>query len=225
MIPKIIHYIWFGGEKPKEVCDCIETWKVACPDYEIKEWNERNCDICNCDYFKEANAVHKPGFSSDPLRYKILSIYGGIYLDTDVRLLNSFDKFLHYKSFIGREFPLRVGTAVIGAEPNIAWVNEFLAGYEVKGRHFILMNGKLDLTVSTENLSNFINYTWHRHSQDLVVFPEDYFCCKSFYTGEIHTTENSVAIHDFACTWRPQKKDKLIYRLKNLMIRFSLKFR
>lgn len=224
MIPKIIHYIWFGGEKPKEVLDCIETWKKACPDYEIREWNESNCGICDCDYFKEANAVHKPGFSSDPLRYKVLATYGGIYLDTDVRLLKSFDQFLHHRSFIGKELPLRVGTAIIGSEPDNGWVKEFLSYYECKGRHFIKNDGRLDLTVSTENLSHFLNCTWHRFEHDIAIYPEDFFCCKSFFTGEIKTTEHSVAIHDFACTWKPTKKDSLRTRIKNIWIKFKLRY-
>lgn len=222
MIPKIIHYIWFGGEKPQSVIDCIDSWRKACPDYEIREWNESNCGICNCDFFVEANAVHKPGFSSDPLRYKILSRYGGIYLDTDVRLLKSFDEFLHHKSFIGKELPLRVGTAVIGSEPDVPWVKEFLAQYETKGKHFIFRDGRLNMTVSTELLSNFFNCTWHRHSQEVAIYPEDYFCCKSFFTGEICTTDNSVAIHDFACTWKVEKKLTLFGRLRNLAIRAKL---
>lgn len=67
MIPKIIHYIWFGGEKPQDVLDCIETWKKVCPDYEIWEWDESNCSICDCDYFREAFYVRKYAFASDPV--------------------------------------------------------------------------------------------------------------------------------------------------------------
>lgn len=224
MIPKIIHYVWFGGEKPNSVLACIETWKTACPDYEIREWNEGNCGIINCDFLSEALSLRKYAFASDVIRMAVLSKYGGIYLDTDVRLLKSFDEFLLNRSFIGFETPFCVSTAVIGAELNVKWVEEFLNHtYAIKGKHFILRNGSLDLEPNTRKLTDFLNCTWHRHSQDIAIYPEDYFCCKSFFTGEIRTTENSVAIHDFACTWKPRKKESIFVRMHNLMKRFFTK--
>lgn len=223
MIPKIIHFVWFGGEKPKEVLDCIDSWKKCCPDYEIREWNEQNCSFCNCDFLKEALALRKFAFASDVIRLAVLSRFGGIYLDTDVRLLRSFEAFLGNKSFIGLETPFRVSTAVIGSEPNVAWVSEFLGQtYSMKGKHFINKDGSLDLVPNTAKLSEFLNCTWHKHSRSISIYPEDFFCCKSFFTGEIKTTENSVAIHDFACTWKPTKEETIEFRLKNLWIRISI---
>lgn len=224
MIPKIIHYVWFGGEKPKEVLECIDSWRKNCPDYEIREWNEYNCSFCNCVFLNEALALRKFAFASDVIRLSVLSRFGGVYLDTDVRLLKSFDAFLENKSFLGMETPFRVSTAVIGSEPNIAWVADFLEQtYSLKGKHFINRDGSLDLVPNTAKLSEFLNCTWHKHSKSISIYPEDYFCCKSFFTGEIHTTENSVAIHDLACTWKPKHQETILDRIRNLETRLRLK--
>lgn len=220
MIPKIIHYVWFGGEKPQAVLDCIKSWRDKCPDYEIREWNETNSDLNCCDFIREAYALRKMAFVSDVVRLKALSEYGGIYLDTDVRLLKSFDDFLDCRSFLGREVPFRVSTAVIGTEPHIKWVEDFLrSAYLTKGKHFILKNGDLDTVPNTQKLSQFINNKWHLYSSDISLYPEDYFCCKSYYTGEINTTPNSVAIHDFARTWKTKCRSSSITRMYHIYIR------
>lgn len=89
MIPKIIHYCWFGGEKPQKVVKCIESWKKNLPDYEIKEWNKNNFDISELQYTLDAYKAHKYAFVSDVARVKALYEYGGIYLDTDVMVYKS----------------------------------------------------------------------------------------------------------------------------------------
>ena len=95
-IPHIIHYCWFGStKKPKEVQAFIDSWKVKLPDYTFMEWNEGNCDLSNeIDYVKEAYEAKKYAFVSDYIRVKKLVEYGGIYLDTDVRIVRRFDKLL-----------------------------------------------------------------------------------------------------------------------------------
>lgn len=223
MIPKIIHYVWFGGEKPQSVLDNIESWKLYCPDYEIREWNETNCEIYDCAFLNEARAVGKYGFVSDVIRLFVLCKYGGIYLDTDVRLLSTMDPFLCCPSFIGKELPFRLSSAVIGSQPNISWIQDFLKTYLVRGRHFIDRFGNLDLTVNTILLTDFLNCTWHKYKYELVVFPEDYFCCKSYFTKEITVTKNSVAIHDFSCSWRINKGECLLFeRFRNAIIRLEI---
>lgn len=221
MIPKIIHYVWFGGNKPQQVLDCIKTWQEVCPDYEIREWNERNCMI-ECDFFKEAIALRKYSFASDVVRLKVLSDYGGIYFDTDVRLISSLDPFLSNRSFVGKELPFRVGTAVIGSEPHVPWVDEFLNSYTVKGKHFIQRDGNLDMVVNTIKLTDFLNCTWHRHKNDIEVYDEDVFCCKSYFTGNVDLSERSVAIHDFSCSWSNPNPVGVFEKLKRVFLRISL---
>jgi hypothetical protein len=95
MIPKIIHYCWFGkGFIPKSQRDCITKWGKVLPDYEIKRWDERNFDVNFCDYSREAYDAKKFAYVSDVARCLILHKYGGIYLDTDVEVFKRFDSFL-----------------------------------------------------------------------------------------------------------------------------------
>lgn len=104
MIPKKIHYCWFGrSEKPKLVKKCIESWKKYCPDYEIIEWNEDNFDLNKNEYVKYCYANRKWAYLSDYVRLNVVAEYGGIYFDTDVEVVKSFDDLLCYDAFYGFE--------------------------------------------------------------------------------------------------------------------------
>lgn len=101
MIPKKIHYCWFGRNPLPELARrCIESWKKYCPDYEIIEWNEDNYDINKIPYVKEAYQAKKWAFVTDYVRLDVVNKFGGIYLDTDVELLKSLDSLLKYKAFL-----------------------------------------------------------------------------------------------------------------------------
>lgn len=95
MIPKIIHYCWFGGNPLPELAQkCIASWKKFLPDYEIKEWNESNYDVRKIPYIEQAYNAKKYAFVSDYARFDILYQYGGIYFDTDVEVIKPFDEIL-----------------------------------------------------------------------------------------------------------------------------------
>lgn len=95
MIPKIIHYCWFGGkEKPESAQKCIRSWKKFFPDYEIKEWNESNFDVNMIPYTKAAYEAKKYAFVSDFARFWVLYHYGGVYFDTDVEVIRNMDDLL-----------------------------------------------------------------------------------------------------------------------------------
>ena len=127
MIPKIIHYCWFGKNPlPDDARDCIESWKKNCPDYEIKEWNEENFDINTCAYVKEAYDKKKWAFITDFVRLKVLYDYGGIYMDTDVEVCKSLDPLLKWDAFSGFESDNNIPTGTIGAiAKNDCWVYIF----------------------------------------------------------------------------------------------------
>ena len=104
VIPKIIHYCWFGGNELSELAKkCISSWRKYCPDYEIIEWNESNFDINLCQYVREAYKEKKWAFVSDYARFWILYNFGGIYMDTDVELIKSIDDLVEYGSYMGCE--------------------------------------------------------------------------------------------------------------------------
>lgn len=145
MIPKTIHYCWFGGNpKPEIIEKCIASWEKFCPDWEIKEWNESNYDVTAHPYSKEAYEAKKWAFVSDVARLEIVYKEGGVYMDTDVELLASLDFAAECDAFYAFETNLNVasglGFGAVAAHPSVA---AMLKSYD--SRHF-LVNGKPDMS-------------------------------------------------------------------------------
>ena len=155
MLPKKIHYCWFGGNPKSELIEkCIDSWRKFCPDYEIIEWNESNYDISKNIFMKEAYDCKKWAFVSDYARLDIVLNNGGIYLDTDVEVFESLDRFLEYDAFFAFETARSIASGLgFAAEKNHKSVKACLDCYE--NRHF-LINGKMDLSpcprINTEGL-------------------------------------------------------------------------
>ena len=128
MIPKIIHYCWFGkGEKPKLAQKCIDSWKEHCFDYKIVEWNEDNFDINTNAYTKMCFEQSKYAFLSDYLRLIVVYKYGGIYFDTDVEVIKSIDNLLDNKAFFGFETDKYINTGQgFGAEADAEIINKMI---------------------------------------------------------------------------------------------------
>lgn len=217
MIPKIIHYCWFGrNPKPQKVVEYIKQWHKLLPDYEIKEWNEDNFDVEAMAFTREAYKVKKYAFVSDVCRFYALAHDGGIYLDTDVRLIKSFDNFLNCDSFIGKEVPFLLSTAVIGANKDCLWIKEFYNTYENK--HFITSKGNINNQENTTILTMFLNRNYPRFFDELEIYDIDYFCAKIYKSKEYLVTKNTIAIHEFSATWVSRLTFK--NRLRNLIIRY-----
>lgn len=207
MIPKIIHYCWFGhGEMPQTVLDCIESWHKYMPNWEYKLWNEENFDV-NCNqYVREAYEARKFAFISDYARLVALRDFGGVYFDVDMMVHKPFDDLLSYKAFAGFEGSKRnpVMMGMIASEPDGEWVKEQLELYE--SLHFIKEDGSLDLTPNTSRISysmerrGFIPNGLEQDYKDLHIFPTDYFCPRQT-TGEYFFTENTYCDHIGTCSW------------------------
>ena len=111
MIPKVIHYCWFGGNpKPEIIEKCMASWKEYCPDWEILEWNESNYDVNAHPYTKEAYEAKKWAFVSDLARLEIVSRNGGVYMDTDVELCGALDHLLENDAFFVFETDVNVNS-------------------------------------------------------------------------------------------------------------------
>lgn len=204
MIPKTIHYCWFGQkEKPDSVKKMIGTWKTVLKDYEIKEWNEHNFDVGMCAFTREAYAMGDYAFVSDVCRLKVLYDHGGIYLDTDVEVLRTFDEYLSDRSFCGYEARQYIGTGVIGAEAGSRWIGKFLDFYTK--RHFINISGHPVRTPNTKLLTMRI---MPRICPEIrpKIYPIDRFSAKNWETGETVTTPYTVCIHHYARSWTCKKK-------------------
>ncbi|MCQ2301559.1 MAG: glycosyl transferase [Bacteroidales bacterium] len=212
MIPKKIHYCWFGrGQMPDLALKCIESWHKYMPDYQYKLWNEDNFDVNSVSYVKEAYEARKFAFITDYVRLYALYTEGGIYMDTDVEVLKPYDDLLQLTAFTGYEgskyMPPVTGTmaSVAGGE----WVKEQLDSYT--DAHFLKPDGTLDLTTNTKRISGimqkngFVQDGKYHVYRDLHIFPTDYFCPKQT-TGEFLKTENTYCDHHFMGTWDDQKK-------------------
>lgn len=135
MIPKKIHYCWFGRNPKSEIIQkCIASWKEFCPDYEIIEWNEDNFDVNSIPYTAAAYADKKWAFVSDYARLKIVYENGGIYLDTDVLLHNSLDELLQYECWLASDDVRYINTGLgFGAIKEQSLVCALLQSYHEYG--------------------------------------------------------------------------------------------
>jgi hypothetical protein len=208
MIPKTIHYCWFGGKPlPDPAQKCIASWKKYCPDFEIKEWNESNYDISSVVYTKEAYAAKKWAFVTDYVRLDVISKYGGIYMDTDVEVIKSLDGFLGHGAFSGFENGRDIPTGIMGGIPRHQWYKYLLDYYT--GRHFIMPDGAYDMTTNVEAITDItkakyrinLNNTYQELEDGLVFYPAEYFCPK--ISGKLIVTNNTCTIHHFAGSWTP----------------------
>lgn len=220
MIPKKIHYCWFGGNPlPELAVKCIESWKKYCPDYEIIEWNEKNYDIKNkCEYVREAYEVKKWAFVSDYARYDILYQYGGLYFDTDVELIKSIEKIVEKGSFMGFEFSdkekVRVAPGLgFGVLPNLKFLKEILDYYNKL--HFVNKDGSYNQTTIVEHTTNiFKNYGLKKENkiqkiEDITIYPTDYFCPLNYRTGKLFITDKTISIHHYTASWHTEKEKKI----------------
>lgn len=225
MIPKTIHYCWFGGNPlPQLAQDCIASWKKYLPDYELVEWNEKNFPFEKFPFAQEALDNRKFAFVSDVCRLYALKEYGGIYMDTDVEVLKSLDIFLHHAAFSGFENDDYLPTGIMASEKNSQWATDLLKYYD--NRSFIKENGELDIQSNTYIITEmmkekgFVMNNKFQEIEDYVAFyPNDYFCPKSYKTGSIDLTKNSYCIHHFAKSWIPLKyKWRNIIKLKMIKL-------
>lgn len=243
MIPKKIHYCWFGRNPlPSMAVKCIESWKKYLPDYEIIEWNEDNFDVNMIPYTKEAYEAKKYAFVSDFARFWILYRHGGLYFDTDVEVIKPMDEIISQGAFMGceQDYDSPNGITVapglgLGAFPGMSIYKEFEDFYGKM--HFINADGTLNQATIVEyttdclkkhGLSNIVGI---QKVADLNIYPSRYFCPISVADGKLRITADTYSIHHYAQSWQsPARKygRKLVLllggeRLKNVLKKFLYK--
>lgn len=224
MIPKKIHYCWFGGNPlPALAQRCITSWKTHCPDYEIIEWNESNFDIACCDYVREAYKLQKWAFVSDVARLYALVTQGGIYMDTDVEVLKSLDTILQYDAVSGFESDKSISTGLMACRDGHPLFQEFLHEYD--NIHFIKENETYDNTTNVTRITNIcLKYGLELNNKlqtvnGFTLFPKDYFCPKDCETGTLTITDNTYTIHHFDGSWLSDE-DKYFGQCRNKYRKF-----
>ena len=218
MIPKIIHYCWFGKKPLSELAlKCIASWKKYLPDYEIKEWNESNFNVNQISYTVQAYKCKKYAFVSDYARFKIMYEYGGIYFDTDVEVIKPLDDLIARGAFFGMEtcdrnlmcapgldFACNAGLG-FACNAGLGLCKEMIEQYEHE--KFILSNGMLNLETVVTRFSNILQKHGFKYNNDITEFedvffyPPKFFCPINYHTGEKNITQNTYTIHHFAASW------------------------
>ncbi len=214
MIPKVIHYCWFGYSPLSDTMrKCIATWRHFFPDYKIKEWNERNFDVNIISYTQEAYKARKYAFVSDVARFWILYHEGGIYFDTDVEIVASFDDIIAHGAFMGVESLCQAGKlpAVnpglgLGAEKGNPFLKSIFDHY--KTLSFYSATGEKNPGTVVTHTTYVLSRQYGLQSSNaiqrldgLTIYPMDYFCPFDDLTGVLKMTENTHSIHWFAKTW------------------------
>lgn len=213
-IPKIVHYCWFGkGPMPEKEQTCIATWKPFFPNYEFKLWNEENFDYESCPFAKQAYDNKKYAFVSDYARAKLLYEYGGLYLDTDVKVLKSFiDLLEHADGIIGFERRAFVGTAIIGCQPHDSCMKELLAYYET--HDFVQKDGSFDNIANVSVLTDIMKQRGlvlggeRQIIQGYEVYNRELFYPKKLNETEFRVTDETVTIHMCSNSWMTERERK-----------------
>lgn len=207
MIPKVIHYCWFGGgEQSPKMRKCIESWSKFCPDYEIVEWNETNYDVRKNAYLACCCDNKKWAFLSDYARLDIICENGGVYFDTDVEVVAGFDDLLEQKAFFGFETDAFVNTGLgFGSEKGGAAVRQMLQVYAplLDGQHGTVVCPKLNTQALVE-LGLKADGTLQRFD-DFTVYPADWFNPYDDPTGRLNKTNNTRSIHWYSKSWMDPK--------------------
>ncbi|WP_288060207.1 glycosyltransferase family 32 protein [Thomasclavelia cocleata] len=209
MIPKIIHYCWFGNkEKPKKVQECINSWYLKLPDYQIIEWNETNFDINILKYTKDAYEAGKYAFVSDVARVKALYEIGGIYLDTDVMVYKDFDEILCHKCVLGFEQDYYVATSFMACQKGFILMKDF---YDLYINHmFYDDNGNIISGTNVTKLTNLLlkkglikNNEYQILDNNIVIYPQEYFSPYDYGYCIRKNTDNTICEHLFLVSWLP----------------------
>ncbi len=211
MIPKIIHYCWFGrGEKPASVKRCIASWRKHCPGFEIREWNEDNCDYLSIPFMAEAYQAKKYAFVSDVMRLIVLEQDGGVYFDTDVEVIKDISPLLKNEGFIGFENDQFVASGlVLASEAHHPVIQAMIDEY--KKLHFIDPDGSFN-PVGCPHLNSDVmeRFGLVRNGEEQIVsgihvYPEDFFNPMDSTTGKLSKTRNTYSIHWYSMSWMSKK--------------------
>lgn len=206
MIPKVIHYCWFGGrKKPRFVKNCIRSWGEFCPDFEIREWNENNYDVNLIPFTRDAYHAHKYAFVSDYARLWILYHHGGIYVDTDVELIKPLDSMLRNEAFMGFESVNWINSGQgIGAYSQFSLLFEMMQEYEkltfpADGKLIGIGCPLINTGVLVRN-GLMLNDTF-QVVRGMAIYPSEYFNPYDSQTGVLNVSRNTISIHWYKKSW------------------------
>ena len=238
MIPKIIHLCWLSGDPyPSKIEKCLKSWEKYLPDYEITLWDTKRFDLNSSLWVKQAFENKKYAFAADYIRFYALYHMGGVYLDSDVEVLRSFDDLLDLPYFIGAEKAQTPEAAIIGAEKGCDWIKRCLDYYQ--DRSFVKDDGTLDIRKLPEimveqiqtlkslrvlSLKDSQSIRKLNMQKEVLEFNDVFFSPKVFDSREVEITPYTYAIHHYQNSWFSPKA-KAYYRSRSFLVKlFGLSF-
>lgn len=218
-IPKKVHYCWFGNKAMDEkIYKHISTWKKHLPDWEFICWNEENFDVEKFQYAKEAYENKKYAFVSDVARMYALQMQGGIYLDTDVDILDNFEELLTGDLILAHESEKVLLTAFIAAVPNHPVINEMMELYSKL--NFIMEDGKQNCTPNTVYLTDIVkkrglleNNKKQLLEENIVVYPREVFGAFDAVDSTFIIQDTTKLVHMVDSSWK-SLKDRIVLKTK-----------
>lgn len=222
MIPKIIHYCWFGGKPLSERVRCyMDSWKKYLPDFEIKRWDESNFDVNAREYTREAYYAGKYAFVSDVARLEALTKEGGLYLDTDILIKKEVpEAMFRHRAFCGFEHLQYAQTGVMACEPHYSIFEEFMESYE--DRHFfkgLQYDLRTNVCVFTDLMKKhgFVMDNSMQEIDGMAIYPQILLCGKHCYEGR-YDTDETIMLHDFQNDWgQDALRDRLKFTIKSAL--------
>lgn len=210
MIPKRIHYCWFGRNPLPELAErCIASWKEMLPDYEIVRWDEDSFDIESNQYVKEAYEAKKYAFVSDYVRLYAMCTQGGIYMDTDVQVVRSLDPYLQHQAFSGFESVHSIPTGIMACEKDFPGFCDLLSWYDDK--HFVNEDGSYNATTNVVTITNYyldrglVRDNTKQTLEGFTVYPNIVFCPYKHEIGSRDFKRDTVTIHHKYGSWLTDK--------------------
>lgn len=215
MIPKIIHYCWFGGkELPPEYERYIQGWSKYFPDYTIRRWDETNYDVNCIPFSSEAYSVGKYAYVSDYARLRIMYEHGGIYFDTDVEVISSIEDILEKGGFMAFEKDSNKNhDQILNVNPGLGFavapgnpiIREALDFYE--NHHYIYPDGHMEQITIVRIVTDILK----KHGlsrcdipttiEGITIYPWDYFCPIEFLSSKLEISDNTRTIHHYSASW------------------------
>lgn len=223
-IPKKIHFCWLSDDDyPEKISNCIQTWKEKCPNYEIIKWDFSIFPHGKSCWVDKAFYAKKYAFAADYLRCYALYTEGGIYLDSDVEVLKSFDDLLDLPYFIGKENDGAVEAGIIGAKKGMDIFRLMMEHYD---RKIVSLDGEIDTTPMPKILLSMLKNNYDieyvnkpnqvkEENNKIYILPYKFFSPKSYKTGIIQLSDKTYTIHHFAASWHG-RKELLYNKVKNI---------
>jgi len=202
MIPRIIHYAWFGSEVPQSLSERINEWKTVLPDWQFILWNEKNYDLNKFAFTRKMYHQNQLGYVADELRYDVLYEFGGFYLDTDMIIKKELTRFLDKKMVWGFLYKNSIATSFIGSEPHQKLLKDILDVYE--GKKFPELQKQSFQMTSNPFVTKIFKYIFSEFkcngelqeiTPNIMIYPLD------FFTYQSRNIQRNFAEHQFDNSW------------------------